>query len=60
MTRKKQIIVGYGVIAKLAKDCGCNRDTVSDALKGYRDSAQADMIRKRAKEAPYYGIEVRR
>lgn len=49
----------YGAIAKLAKDCGCDRDTVSDALKGYRDSEMSELIRKRAKEAPYYGVEIK-
>ena len=59
MIRKKQIIVKYGAIAALAKDCGCDRDTVSDALKGYRDSEMSELIRKRAKEAPYYGVEIK-
>lgn len=60
MTKRKKIIIGYGMTAKLARDCGVHRDTVMYALKGTTESAQADMIRKRAMEAPYYGVLVNR
>lgn len=45
---------------KLAEDCKVHRNTVRNALLGISESEQAMMIRKRAKEAPYYGVEVRR
>ena len=60
MTRKKEIIVKYGSVSALAKDCGVTRQSVRNALKGLVDSTNADTIRKRAKEAPYYGVEARR
>ena len=59
MIRKKQIIVGYGCITKLAKDCNTSRQSVRNALRGLVNSDDADTIRKRAKEAPYYGVEVK-
>lgn len=59
MARKKEIIVRYGMVAQLSRDCGVHRETVRLALKGFTESTQADLIRKRAKEAPYYGVEVK-
>ena len=44
---------------KLAKECGVHRNTVAAALLGIRDSDEAELIRKRAKEAPYYGVEIK-
>ena len=47
------------MVAQLSRDCGVHRETVRLALKGFTESTQADLIRKRAKEAPYYGVEVK-
>ena len=60
MLKKREIILPRrGMQGKLAKECGVHRNTVAAALLGIRDSAEADLIRKRAKEAPYYGVEVK-
>ena len=59
MQRKREIIVRYGSITKLAKDCNTTRQSVRNALRGLVNSDDADTIRKRAKEAPYYGVEIK-
>lgn len=59
MIRKKQIIVEHGAITRLAKDCGTTRQSVRNALRGLVNSDDADNIRKKAKEAPYYGVEIK-
>ena len=57
---RRIILVKKGEQQKLAEDCKVHRNTVRNALLGISESEQAMMIRKRAKEAPYYGVEVRR
>lgn len=59
MQRKREIIVRHGSITKLAKDCKTTRQSVRNALRGLVNSDDADTIRKRAKEAPYYGVEIK-
>jgi hypothetical protein len=60
MVRKKIIILPKrGMQGELAKECGVHRNTVAAALLGIRDSDEAELIRKRAKAAPYYGVEVK-
>lgn len=60
MIRNREIIVKHGAMTALAKDCGTTRQSVRNALRGFVESEQAMMIRKRAKEAPYYGVEIKR
>ena len=50
-----RLLVPYGTIAKLAKDCGTSTNTVSDALRGTRDTETQRLIRKRAVE--FYGAK---
>ena len=59
MIRKKEIIVKYGSITKLAKECNTTRQSVRNALRGLVNSDDADNIRKRAKASPYYGVEIK-
>lgn len=54
------ILCKKGQQLRLAEDCKVHRNTVRNALLGISESEQAMMIRKRAKEAPYYGIEIKR
>lgn len=44
---------------KLAAECGTTRQSVRNALRGLVDSEMSELIRKRAKEAPYYGVEIK-
>ena len=53
MARKKEIIVKHGVIKKIAKDVSVSEPTVRYALRGIIDTANSDMIRKRAID--FYG-----
>jgi hypothetical protein len=59
MQRKREIIVKYGMTTKLAAECGTTRQSVRNALRGLVDSEMSELIRKRAKEAPYYGVEIK-
>jgi hypothetical protein len=46
----------WGDITKLAKEKGVDRDTVSDALLGVRNTRLADEIREMALSEPYNAI----
>ena len=46
----------WGDITKLAKEMGVDRDTVSDALLGVRNTRLADDIRETALGEPYNAI----
>jgi hypothetical protein len=59
MQRKREIIVKYGMVTKLAAECRTTRQSVRNALRGLVESKDADNIRKRAKESPYYGVEIK-
>lgn len=48
-----RILVANGVIKKLSIDCGVNVKTVSDALRGTRDTETQRLIRQRAIQ--FYG-----
>lgn len=48
-----RILVANGVIRKLAVDCGVSTNTVSEALRGARQTDIQTLIRKRAIE--FYG-----
>lgn len=57
MKNPKKIYTNFGTIAKMAKDLGVNRDTVSDALSGITRSSLAVVIRNVA-VLYYQGVEV--
>lgn len=48
-----RILVANGVIKKLALDCGVSTNTVSEALRGMRDTETQKLIRQRAIQ--FYG-----
>lgn len=50
-----RLLVPFGTITKLAKDCGVSENTVSEALRGTRDTETQRLIRKRAVE--FYGAK---
>lgn len=49
MKRKRcKIVVPTGYIKRISESIGCDRDTVSDALKFARDTDLAERIRREA------------
>lgn len=50
MARLKEILVPYGVKARLKADTGCSEVTIRFALRGAIDTDKSKLIRKRALE----------
>lgn len=50
-----RLLVPYGTIGKLAKDCGVSSNTVSEALRGARNTETQQLIRERA--IKFYGAK---
>ena len=50
-----RLLVPFGAVRKLAKDCGVTERTVQEALRGTRDTETQRLIRKRAVE--FYGAK---
>ena len=55
LTPNDKLLVPFGAIRKLAKDCGVAECTVTEALRGMRDTETQRLIRKRAVE--FYGAK---
>lgn len=47
---RKDIVVPYGAITKLAEKHGCSRKYVSHCLRGMYDTPKADAVRQDAKK----------